>query len=152
MRFENAYRCRKSKRERKQYSMQVYCSFQENAHFYFSEAIISAIEQIKFTQQCNKQFGRSWSSSVASALSPCETTHISSSNSSSSPPPLSSTEQYLPCNPKLVGENHVKVKERVAGSIFWMGMKRTIQNGNMDVSQSDLNSEMIESTTESSMR
>ncbi len=80
-------------------------SFQENAHFYFSEAIISAIEQIKFTQQCNKYFGQSWSSSLSSLISPCETTHASSSNSSSSPP----TQQYIPCNSKLVSNNRTKV-------------------------------------------
>ncbi|CAF2923713.1 unnamed protein product [Rotaria sp. Silwood2] len=80
----------------------------ENAHFYFSEAIISAIEQIKFTQQCNKYFGQSWSSSVANMFSPCETTHTSSSNSSSSPP----TQQYIPCNSKLFLNNGTKSLNR----------------------------------------
>ena len=82
--------------------------FKENAHFYFSEAIISAIEQIKFTQQCNKYFGQSWSSSsITSLCSPCETIHASSSNSSSSPP----TQQYIPCNSKLITNNESKVWE-----------------------------------------
>ncbi|CAF2050805.1 unnamed protein product [Rotaria magnacalcarata] len=76
----------------------------ENAHFYFSEAIISAIEQIKFTQQCNKYFGQSWSSSIANIISPCETTHTSSSVSSSSPP----TQQYIPCNSKLLSNSETK--------------------------------------------
>lgn len=80
--------------------------FQENAHFYFSEAIISAIEQIKFTQQCNKYFGEPWSSSVTSLFSPCETIHTSSSTSSSSPP----TQQYIPCNSKLASNNQTKVR------------------------------------------
>jgi len=80
--------------------------FKENAHFYFSEAIISAIEQIKFTQQCNKYFGQPWSSSVASLFSPCETIHTSSSNSSSSPP----AQQYIPCNSKLVSNHQRKVR------------------------------------------
>ncbi|CAF1321605.1 unnamed protein product [Adineta steineri] len=99
----------------------------ENAHFYFSEAIISAIEQIKFTQQCNKYFGQSWSSSsIASMISPCETTHVSSSNSSSSPP----TQQYIPCNLKLISDHQRK-------------------NSTMELSQCDQNSEIMESTTDS---
>jgi hypothetical protein len=61
---------------------------------------MSAIEQIKFNQQCNKYFGQSWSSSVASMVSPCETTHASSSSSNiSSSPPM---QQYIPCNSKLI--------------------------------------------------
>jgi len=72
----------------------------ENAHFYFSEAIISAFEQIKFTQQYSKYLNHSWSSSVASMLSPCETMHMSSSSGSSSPP----SQQYIPCNSKLISE------------------------------------------------
>ncbi|CAF0774810.1 unnamed protein product [Adineta ricciae] len=96
----------------------------ENAHFYFSEAIISAIEQIKFTQQCNKYFGQSWpSSSITSLCSPCETVHASSSNSSSSPP----AQQYIPCNSKLVTSNEYK-------------------NSTMEISQYDSNSEITEST------
>ncbi|CAF1237855.1 unnamed protein product [Rotaria sp. Silwood1] len=99
----------------------------ENAHFYFSEAIISAIEQIKFTQQCNKYFGQSWSSSIDNMLSPCETTHTSSSYSSSSPP----TQQYTPCNSKLLINNDIKSLTR-------------------EISQSDQHDEITESTTDSS--
>ncbi|UJR31583.1 hypothetical protein I4U23_019070 [Adineta vaga] len=96
----------------------------ENAHFYFSEAIISAIEQMKFTQQCNKVFGQSWSSSSMTSLcSPCETTHASSSNSSSSPP----TQRHIPCNSKLLTNNESK-------------------NSTMEISQHDQNPEITEST------
>ncbi|CAF0939960.1 unnamed protein product [Rotaria sordida] len=98
----------------------------ENAHFYFSEAIISAIEQIKFTQQCNKYFGQTWSSSIASMLSPCETTHTSSSNSSSSPP----IQQYTPCNSKLLLNNGTKSLNR-------------------ELSQSNRHDDITESTTDS---
>lgn len=78
----------------------------ENAHFYLSEAILSAVEQIKFTQQCQRYLGRSCSSSITSLISPCETIHTSSSNGSASPLPSSvSTQFYTPCNPTL-SKNH----------------------------------------------
>lgn len=53
----------------------------ENAQLYFCEAILSAIEQLNINEQCQKDFGQSWSSSIGQFISQCETIRSSSSPS-----------------------------------------------------------------------
>ncbi|CAF0838536.1 unnamed protein product, partial [Didymodactylos carnosus] len=72
----------------------------ENAHFYFSEALIAAIEQIKFTKECKRRFQID-STNPSLLIGTLSYNESSTSSTESSSP-------YIPCNLNLIQQSQKK--------------------------------------------